>query len=157
MPSKGNDWCLDCICDSWSGFSFAKGGVCVLGFRIRWLFTRSATENMWQNYVLPYMCRSVSTSSQSLKETKYQLDKDAWVVGLSEWHRYLYNKASPILLILKGKLYIMYEGIKYSNQEYTRVWYPILGYFRVQVPEDLWKTSSSSFKLARKFSSKLVT
>ena len=49
------------------------------------------------------------------------------------------------------------EGIKYSNQEYTRVGYPILGYFRVQVPENLWKTSSSSFKLARKFSSKLGT
>ena len=29
------------------------------------------------------------------------------------------------------------EGIKYSNQEYTRVGYPILGYFRVQVPENL--------------------
>ena len=49
------------------------------------------------------------------------------------------------------------EGIKYSNQEYTRVGYPILGYFRVQVPENLCKTSSSSFKLARKFSSKLGT
>ena len=49
------------------------------------------------------------------------------------------------------------EGIKYSNQEYTRVGYPILGYFRVQVPENLRKTSLSSFKLARKFSSKLGT
>ena len=49
------------------------------------------------------------------------------------------------------------EGIKYSNQEYTWVGYLILGYFRVQVPENLWKTSSSSFKLARKFSSKLGT
>ena len=29
------------------------------------------------------------------------------------------------------------EGIKYSNQEYTRVGYPILGCFRVQVPENL--------------------
>ena len=49
------------------------------------------------------------------------------------------------------------EGIKYSNQEYTRVGYPILGYFRVQVPENLCQTSLSSFKLARKFSSKLGT
>ena len=49
------------------------------------------------------------------------------------------------------------EGIKYSNQEYTWVGYPILGYFRVQVPKNLCKTSSSSFKLARKFSSKLGT
>ena len=30
-------------------------------------------------------------------------------------------------------------GIKYSNQEYTRVEYPMLGYFRVQVPENLRK------------------
>ena len=49
------------------------------------------------------------------------------------------------------------EGIKYSNQEYTRVGYPILEYFRVQVPEKLCKASLSSFKLARKFSSKLGT
>ena len=49
------------------------------------------------------------------------------------------------------------EGIKYSNQEYTRVGYPILGYFRVQVPENLWKTGTSSFRMVRKFSSKLVT
>ena len=38
----------------------------------------------------------------------------------------------------KGFLFTQYsEGIKYSNQEYTRVGYPILGYFRVQVPENL--------------------
>ena len=55
------------------------------------------------------------------------------------------------------RTYATSEGIKYSNQEYTRVGYPILGYFRVQVPVNLWKTSLSSFKLARKFSSKLGT
>ena len=61
--------------------------------------------------------------------------------------------------IFLGKLRMIEisEGIKYSNQEYTRVGYPILGYFRVQVPVNLWKTSLSSFKLARKFSSKLGT
>ena len=29
------------------------------------------------------------------------------------------------------------EGIKYSNKKYTWVGYPILGVFRVQVPENL--------------------
>ena len=48
-------------------------------------------------------------------------------------------------------------GINYLKQKYTRYGCPILGYFRVQVPKNLWKTSSSSFRLAWEFSSKLGT
>ena len=49
------------------------------------------------------------------------------------------------------------EGIKYSNREYTRVGYPILGYFRVQVPENLREKGRSNFRMVRKISSKLIT
>ena len=54
---------------------------------------------------------------------------------------------------------IFSPGIKYSNQEYTPVGYPILGYFRVQEPKNLWKTDmiQISFRMAWKFSSKLGT
>ena len=43
------------------------------------------------------------------------------------------------------------EGIKYLKQEYTQYEYPILGDFRVQVPENLWKTGMSSFSGLRIF------